>query len=345
VLRLSETPILELERAMRRPPAGILIQGLGGIGKTTLARGFVQWLAATDGVGEGCFWFGFGEIRSAEFVCNRLGEALFGGQFAAAALDKKIERLAKMLKEHAFLIVWDNFEVVQGIAGTAVEPAMPEPDRRLLFSFLQKLRGGSSTVLITSRSEEEWLGVERVKISLEGLQGEERWEYCERILGELGISIDREDHNLIRLMNLLAGHPLAMRLILPKLEKRTATDVVTALTTSGDEAQDKLYATLKFAEQSLPGQFRPLLTPLALHEGFLDANDAEQMAHQAIPGMILARVTSREVASDCHLPSPLSSGACTRVSWSRILGQEFGGRLGANLRHAWDVIARVAHQG
>jgi hypothetical protein len=93
-------------------------------------------------------------------------------------------------------------------------------------------------------------------------------------------------------MNLLAGHPLAMRLILPKLEKRTATDVVTALTTSGDEAQDKLYATLKFAEQSLPGQFRPLLTPLALHEGFLDANDAEQMAHQAIPGMILARVTS-----------------------------------------------------
>ena len=29
-----EGPILELERAMRRPPAGILIQGLGGVGKT-----------------------------------------------------------------------------------------------------------------------------------------------------------------------------------------------------------------------------------------------------------------------------------------------------------------------
>jgi hypothetical protein len=207
---------------MRRPPAGILIQGLGGIGKTTLASGFVQWLAATEGVGNGCFWFGFGEIRSAEFVFNRLGEVLFGGQFAAAALDKKIEALAKALKEHAFLLVWDNFEVVQGIAGTAVEPTMPETDRRLLFKFLQKLRGGCSKVLITSRSDEEWLGVERVKISLDGLQGEERWEYCERILGDLGISIDREDKNLIGLMNLLAGHPLAMRVILPKKAKRFA---------------------------------------------------------------------------------------------------------------------------
>jgi hypothetical protein len=100
----------------------------------------------------------------------------------------------RALKEHAFIIVWDNFEVVQGIAGTAVEPTISEPDRWLLFSFLQRLRGGCSKVLITSRSEEEWLGVERVKISLNGLQGEERREYCERILGDLGITIAREDY-------------------------------------------------------------------------------------------------------------------------------------------------------
>ena len=35
-------PLLKMERAMRRNPAGILIDGLGGIGKTTFALGFGQ---------------------------------------------------------------------------------------------------------------------------------------------------------------------------------------------------------------------------------------------------------------------------------------------------------------
>jgi tetratricopeptide (TPR) repeat protein len=292
--------ILKLERAMRQRPAGILIQGLGGVGKTTLARGFMQWLAATEGLGKGCFWFSFGEIRSAEFVFNRLGEALFGGQFSAAALDHRIELLTKALKEHAFLIVWDNFEVVQGIPGTPIEPTMAESDRLLLLSFLQKLRDGRSKVLITSRSDEEWLGVERLKINLDGLQGEERWEYCERILGDLGISIGREDENLVRLMDLLGGHPLAMRVILPKLEKLTASSVVGAVTSnlqalniSGrDEAEAKLYATLRYAEQALPVSQRPLLTPLAMHEGFVDGNYLEAMGRQVDAEWARARIDS-----------------------------------------------------
>ena len=270
------------------------------MGKTTLARGFVQWLAATEGLGEGCFWFSFGEIRGAEFVFNRFGEALFGGQFSAAALDERIELLTRALKEHAFLIVWDNFEVVQGIPGTPIEPTMAESERRLLLSFLQKLRGGRSNVLITSRSDEEWLGIERLRISLDGLQGEERWEYCERILGDLGISIDREDANLVRLMDLLGGHPLAMRVVLPKLEKLTASNVVGALTSnlqalnlSGrDEAEAKLYATLRYAEQALPVSERPLLTPLAMHEGYVDADYLEAMGRQVDAEGARARIDS-----------------------------------------------------
>jgi hypothetical protein len=52
-------PILELERAMRRPPAAILIWGLGSVGKTTLARGFLKWLHDTDGLGRGGLWIDF----------------------------------------------------------------------------------------------------------------------------------------------------------------------------------------------------------------------------------------------------------------------------------------------
>jgi len=78
--------ILELERAMRRPPAGILVHGLGGVGKTTLARGFVRWLEQTGGLTAGCLWLTFNDIRSGEYVLNTIGTALFGPDFLTVEL-------------------------------------------------------------------------------------------------------------------------------------------------------------------------------------------------------------------------------------------------------------------
>ena len=290
--------VLALERAMHRPPAGLLIQGLGGVGKTTLARGFLQWLHATDGLGKGCFWFTFQDIRSAEFVFNRMGEALFGPQFITAEMGAKLDALAKVFRENRFLIVWDNFEVVRGIPGTPVAATLSGEDQALLKTFLAKLRGGQTKVIITSRSDEEWLETtNRYEIPLGGLQGEERWDYCEVILRDLGLTIDRKDADLVTLMDLLGGHPLAMRVILPRLAKLKAAALIqalqsnlTALGPSGDPAQDKLFATLRFAEQSLPDDLRPLLVPLALHERFVDADYLEIMAKQVDPSWTRAPI-------------------------------------------------------
>ncbi|MFB3131615.1 MAG: hypothetical protein ACE10K_03750, partial [Rhodothermales bacterium] len=290
--------VLELERAMRRPPAGILIHGLGGIGKTTLARGFVQWLRDTGGLGQGCFWFTFNDIRNAEYVLNRLGEPVFGPNFATAKTDEKLDALAGVFKENPFVIVWDNFEWARGIEGTPMEPKLNEADRQVLRRLLQKLRGGKTKVLITSRSTEEWLGREnRFKLPLGGLHGEERWVYCTEILRDLGKTVDRTDADLVRLMDLLDGHPLAMRVMLPLLEDRPAATLADALKhnldtlgTTGDALQDKLFATLRFVEDNVPDDLRPLLTPLALHERFLDASYLEYMAQQVNDGWTRARL-------------------------------------------------------
>lgn len=91
-----DSAILGLERATRRAPAGILIQGLGGVGKTTLARGFVRWLDSTSGQAGGCFWMRFQEIHSAEYVFNRLGGPIFGEQFAAASIEQRISALVQV---------------------------------------------------------------------------------------------------------------------------------------------------------------------------------------------------------------------------------------------------------
>ncbi len=287
-------PLLALERAMRRAPAGILIQGLGGVGKTTLARGFLQWLELTHGLGNGAFWFDFREIRSAEYVFNRIGEDIFGGQFGAAPLDQKINALAKALHEHRFVIVWDNFESASGIEGTSATANLAEADRYSLAGLLDGLRGGQSKVIITSRSIEDWLGPQRRwRLPLTGLDGEERWEYCEVILRDLGLTVDRDDSELGKLMQLLGGHPLAMRVVLPQLEKLSAGQVAGALrsnlaslkarSNSNDPAQNQLFSALQFVEHSLPEDLRPLLVPIALHENYVDLDLLERMAEQ-VPG-------------------------------------------------------------
>ena len=283
-----DVALLQLERALRRPPAAILIHGLAGVGKTTLARGLVEWLAATEGLGEGCFWFTFNDIRNSEYVFNRLVEALFGPNAMAADLEQKQAALLEVFKQRRFILVWDNFESATGIPGTALAARLPEPDRQRLRDFLGKLRGGASKVIITSRVPEAWLGSDRCfPLGLGGLQGEERWEYCAAILRDLGLEADQKDAGLKDLMDALVGHPLAMRALLPRLREVGASVLAEQLKgrirvePGSDPLQARLFAALEFVEGALPAELQPLLLPLSLHERFVGADYLEMMAQRA----------------------------------------------------------------
>ena len=280
-------PILEMERALHRKAPAILVQGLGGVGKTTLARGFLRWLDDTGGL-DGAQWFDFRDIRTAEYVINRTGEEFYGENFRLAP--KKLALLADALGERRVVMVWDNFE--SAAANLTAE------DRAELGRFLDAIRGKRGKVIVTSRSREEWLKPEwRFELPLPGLDGEERWEYCETILRELGLKVNRNDPELSKLMNDLRGHPLAMRAVLPKLETMPAAKIAEALRTNiaelwlnEQEEQGRLFAALRFVEQGLAEELRSLLGLVGLHEGYITAALLELMAKQVDVGWTRQRI-------------------------------------------------------
>ena len=280
-----DSALLALERAMRRAPAGILIHGLGGVGKTTLAQGFLDWQAGTGGLQAEPFWFSFQDIGGSDYVFNRLVERLFGAAAMAADRDVKISHLVQTFKAQPHVIVWDNFESASGIQGADVQPRLPEADLQQLHDFLAQLRGGKTKVIITSRSPEtSWLpSTACYRLPLGGLQAEERWTFCHAIVNDLGLPVQRDDPHLVELMELLDGHPLAMRAMLTQLAARSAQALTEQLRSrlqsdEADNTQAKLFATLQFVEVSLPETLKPLLIPLAMHERFVHADILEKMA-------------------------------------------------------------------
>ncbi|RWX51683.1 hypothetical protein VU01_109911 [Candidatus Electrothrix marina] len=224
------------------------------------------------------FWFSFDEIRSAKFVINQLVDGIFGTEFGtkaqAAPLEQKLAGLIRVLREHPFLLVWDNFESASGIAGTEVRPMLSEADRGLLKELLAGLRNGKTKVLITSRSAEKWLSIgECFRLPLAGLQGEELWAYCNQVLGDLGLRVKRDDADFLELIKELDGHPLALRAVLLQLGQKGAAELLADLrhflTLEGEESS-KILAALGVLDQGLPEAYGPVLQLIGLHRRFVD---------------------------------------------------------------------------
>lgn len=269
--------IRSLEEACQRQKQGaILIHGMAGMGKTTLAKGFLHWLKDTHWFGYGMFWVNFEEVRSVEYIVNRYIDALSGTNAMAAPLDAKMDFLIRIFREHPFMLVWDNFESASGVEGTEIAANLSDDDRAHVKSFVARLRGGKTKILITSRSPERWLDArECFCLKLDGLHGEELWAYCNAVLRDYGRSVDRRDPHFGKLIEELNGHPLALQAVLPLLAKQSAGDILDSLhkairEADGGEGLGRLQAALGVFDQNLPDDFTPVLQLVGLHSGFAD---------------------------------------------------------------------------
>ena len=285
--------LMALETASRMAPAGLLLHGLGGVGKTTLARGYIQWLTRTGGLPERIVWQSFVEPRSFNEVRDGLVEELLGANALSLPNAQKSDALVQALRRNSVLIVWDSFERASGAGNgetqeTSAGEMMPAADRQALREFLEHLRGGLTKVLLTSRSDEAWLGMTACsRIPLGGLDGAGSASLAKSIFDDHGLMLDAGDRATADLIHSLQGHPLAMRMVLPQLGSTSPSELQLGLERHASRSHDaglqerQLNGALLSVADGLPEALRPLLYPIGLHEGHVDADYLAAMATAA----------------------------------------------------------------
>src|SRR5262249_31117277 len=154
--------------------------------------------------------------------------------------------------------------------------------RAKLHSFLKALRGGRSLVLLGSRSGEEWLAAGTFEANLHdlgGLDPEAASTLAERILKQHGASQHLRDPDLGSLLRLLAGFPLALKVVLPNLARQTPEEVLVALEAgdvkvdpkqAGGDRTQSILRCIDYSHSNLSAEAQGLLSCLAPFTGVLN---------------------------------------------------------------------------
>ena len=129
------------------------------------------------------------------------------------------------------LLVWDNFESVREMPDPA--GATPPLDEAGCAALKSSWSGcaiiPASAVIITSRAQEDWLGQVR-RIPVGGLNRAEASQYAVHLLAPFpAAQRRRERRSFGELLEWLDGHPLAMRLTLPRLDTTDPADLLAGL--------------------------------------------------------------------------------------------------------------------
>lgn len=118
------------------------------------------------------------------------------------------------------------------------------------------------------------------------MTGEDLWEYCNAVVRDLGLTLERDNETYIEILRKLCGNPLAIRAILLRLQDCSAEQILSGLESTfegmeGDEGTRRLQAAYTMFGESLTARFLSVLQLTGLHEYYVDADLVQAMLNAA----------------------------------------------------------------
>ena len=306
-----QTELRELERRLSTN-AIVLLSADAGAGKTELALGLCRWFLkpARSRYPGGVFYTAFEASHPAglERVVHEIGTAVAGLDFADLPAEQQRRWVTAYLQENPSLLVWDNGENVAGFPDGA-PGLLSDSELPQLAAFLDAVTvgpAGSRALLLTRRPDEPWLTMPHAAVVLNPLAGPDRIALAANIMNQAAIPASRVDADFAALLELLAGHPLAMQVVLPILKELPAASISAELRRRLDESTANTDAD---ANANEPGR-SPILTA-AMAYAFT------RMPHRSRTHLPFLALFQRRVMLDI----------LSHITEERIYGQVMGGDL------------------
>jgi len=275
--------ILFIERALLQHNI-LLLQGMGGTGKTTLLNHLQEWWQVTK-FAEDSFYFAYDrKAYTLQQIIFEISQQLYNKfdleRFQAKSLEEQSQEISNKLRNESYVLILDNLESVTG-QPLAIQNTLDESAREEIREFLVTLVGGKTKVVLGSRIGEDWLQESTFgdnSYRLQGLDSQARTDLAENILRKIDSSRSwheiKRDRNFARLMNLLDGYPLAMNVVLVNLKQKSPEEILEQLEKAeidpgGEYKEDNILKCIEYSYSNLSVSAQKLLLLLAPFRGFV----------------------------------------------------------------------------